>query len=105
MDPEVMRRRLLLLADRLPQALSSMDKRKVPWVLKGMLGAIPLAAPLLQGWVEEASPEMLRSSMTSLEALLTAIGSSELTDEQFMAGALGLLNGNSDKAVNAKTTA
>lgn len=104
MDPEVIRRRLLLVGERLPAELKTLDKRRLPFAMKALLGVGPMVLPLIQEQVQGASAESLQSLMNSLEAMLTAIGSAEVSDEQFFQFVFELLNGNNN-AVTAQATA
>lgn len=93
MDPEVMRRRLLLCADKLPRELAKTDKRKMGMGIKLVVGVVPMALPLIQDQIAKATAESLLSLTTSFEAMLTVIGSNDISDEQFLVMMLGVIEG------------
>lgn len=105
MDPVVMRRRLLLCADKLPRELAKMDKRKMGMGIKMVVGVVPMALPLIQDQISKATDESLRSLTNSFESMLTVIGSDDISDEQFLTLMLGVIDGSASPAIAAKTTA
>lgn len=101
MDPEVMRRRLLLCAARMPAELAKQDKRKMGLGIKMVVGVVPMALPLIEDQIRKATAESLHSLTNSFVSMVELVGSTEITDEEFLALAMETVNGKSGATLTA----
>ena len=105
MEPEVIRRRVLLLLGKMPDMLAQMEQDKshlaaVPgkqrFLLEMAMRALPGLLPMAAGIIHGMAVERLASYIPFIKNILETMGNPQVSDEQFN----DLLNG---KTVDSST--